>query len=248
MWKTTIAAAIVLGFAPTSQGEYLHILRNTWHTESGPTCLVTLSVQNDGPEDILLATWQLVCQIVPVGNSPTDAFFTSLPNYAPSNNFVFDDQFLGVFRESDSSSRTSFSAFSINQDGGVFVQPPDTNLLTFGITSPNATGTYNIVLTPPSKSETGSYWLDSNWGTHTFDARPSSESPDVIVATVVFSTVPELPSGFVLLSGAFPLIIWFACRNPLYLPKSLCCRRIRTVRVRTQPLPQSVGTRATRFS
>ena len=216
MWKFTISVAIVLGFVQTTHGEYLHILRNTWEPDSGSTCLVTLSVQNDGPQDILLASWQLICRIVPVGNSPTDAFFTDLSDYTPADKFVYHDQYLGVYRGSDTSDGTSFTAFSLNLNGGELVQPPDTNLLTFGITSPSALGTFDIVLTPPTDPETGSYWLDNNFAAHTFDSIPSLASSDVIVATVVFSAVPEPASSIVLLSGAFALLLWTACRKRSY--------------------------------
>lgn len=214
MWKSCIANIIVLCFAQVVCAERLQIVGKTWFAGSASSCSVILEVENNGPHDVLLGSWQLVCQIIPVGDSPTDAFFTGLTDYTPASDFVFGNKFFGVFRNPDNQLGTPFYAFSTDPNGGVDVQPPNTNLLLFDLTSPNAVGTFDIALAAFTEPDIGSYWSDNNGNAHTFDIAPPPGRPSEVVATVVFSDVPEPSTGFIMLLGMISSILfWFTRRR-----------------------------------
>lgn len=208
MWKTSVGTVVVLWLAQTAYGEPCRIVGET-RADSEISRFVTLKVENPGSEGISMSSWQLVCQIVPTVDSPKNAFFTKLSDYTPASYFVFGNQ-SGAYRGDDSPLGTAFWAFSASLSG-VEVQPPNTNLLQFSLTSPDAVGTFDIVLTPYAEPETGSFWIDSSGKLQPFDAGRS----DRVVATVVFSAIPEPPSGPMLLSGfaAFLVSAWGARRK-----------------------------------
>lgn len=213
MWKTSVGTVVILWFAQTAHGGPLQIIGETWQADSESSCSVTLKAASPGLEGVSLSCWQMVCQIVPTIGSPTNAFFTELPDYTPASHFVFGDQ-SSAYRGDESPSGTAFGAFSADPSGSVNVQPPNTNLLQFSLTSPNAVGTFDIVLAPYIEPEFGSFWIDSLGQAQPFSVVSPPGRPDGVVATVVFSAIPEPPNGIMLLAGLTALtLIWVARRK-----------------------------------
>lgn len=241
MQKTGIAVAIVLCLAQAVYSENLPNLQIVGEevkvAGSESSCWITLGIENTGTQNSLLS-WQVVLQIVPVGNAPSNAFFNDLPmpaDYTPIH-YVFDDSSFGIGRSDVTPHVTSFSDMVLN---GVEVPSSGKNLLRLNLTSPDAVGTYDIVLAPYSGPETGSYWLDNYWGAHAFDVAPPPERPDDVVATVVFSAIPEPPSGLMLLSGVVAMtLLGVVCRRHSPHTGPFCCR--------TRPV-KSFDVKANRF-
>lgn len=223
MWKIPIGIVVVLLLAQTAYAGPLQIVGETWQVGSESSCSVTLKVENQGSLDVLLSSWQLVCQIVPAIGSPKNAFFTDLSNYTPASYFVFGNQ-SSAYRGDASPLGTAFFAFSTDLSGSVDVQPSNTNLLQFSLTSPDAAGTFDIVLTPYADSELGSFWVDGSGELQPFDVKAPLGRSAGVVATLVFSAIPEPPSGLMLLSGvALLILIWVARRKPFHCEGSCCC-------------------------
>lgn len=239
MWKTGITAAFLSCFAQTAYSEYLRIVGQTWMAGSEPSCSITLEIENTGPPDVLLSGWQLVLQIVPVGDAPENASFAYLLDYTPTD-YVFGSQSFGISRSGASPTLTTFLDFSTAPDGAVHVQPPNNNLLQFSLISPDAVGTYDIVLAPCNEPDIGSHWLDSDWGAHAFDVAPPPERPDNVVATVVFSAIPEPPSSLMLVSGVVAMtLLGVVCRRHSPRVDQFCCWRIVGPHIRTRPVKLS---------
>jgi hypothetical protein len=218
MWKLLITTWVVSWLAQTACAEpILQIVGETWPADSETTCSVTLRVNSQGTEDVPLSLWQVVCQIVPSTDSPSSAFFTDLPesDYTPASHFVFQNESSGVFRSDESPLGTLFGAISLSA-GGETLQPSDTNLLHFSLTSPDAVGTFDIVLVPYTATDTGSFWSDANGTSRPFEVAPPPGRSPGVVATVVFSA-PEPSSGLTLLSGVGALILMGVGQRMLFL-------------------------------
>jgi hypothetical protein len=211
MWQSLIATLVFCYLAQIACAEpVLQILGETWQAEADTTCSLTVKVTNPGSDDVQLSGWQLVCHIVPSAGSPTNAFFTELPNadHTPTASFVFQAASTGVVRGGNESlPGTFFGAQSLAESGeGEAVHPDTFNLLHFNLTSPDATGTFDIVIQPCIGSDWDSCWIDSSLTVHPFEiTAPFGRSPSVI-ATVVFPA-PEPSSGLTLLSGAAAIIL-----------------------------------------
>ncbi len=208
MWKTGVAAAIVLCFAQTAWAGNLVIVGGpiTWIPSAEPSCQFVLGVDNTGASGPLIG-WQLRCEIVPALDAIGTVSFGAI-NAPP--NYVFGD----LYRATKTAASTSSMLVATDDitNGGdpfdlltepVTVLETGMGLLEVELTSFGAAGRFDVVVAV--ETETDSIWWSDTLVTTAFDINtPGWPSP--IVESVVFG-IPEPSDVVLLLSGVIVLAI-----------------------------------------
>lgn len=209
MWKSRIAAVILSCFAQAACAENLQLFPREaqWVSDPVPsyavTLAVTLGVENTGIDDDLVG-WQVLCQIVPVGEvSGTVSFaFGPWPAYYKPSYYVLPSS-NGIEPAEMTLLGQPFSDIATDPPS-VNVQGSDNNLLRLNLTSSDAVGRFDIVVVPYDEVQgTGSIWygVSSMYG---FDIVPES----CVMASLEFPHVPEPASVLILLSGMISLVLF----------------------------------------
>jgi hypothetical protein len=213
MWRTGVAAAIALCFAQATCAENLPnllIVGEEAAAGAESSCWVTLRIQNTGISD-RLSGWQLVCQVVPLGDASGTV---SITDFATPSEYVFSDGSWGIDSVYDPAFGDIFfdTAKSKSDDlpYGVEVPPSGKNLLQIKLISSDAVGSFGILVVPDDGTGTYSNWIspDPLPMPNNFDVAPVPGGPEGVVASVEFGSVPEPPGSLMLVSGAVAMMLF----------------------------------------
>lgn len=169
------------------------------------SCQITLGVENTSETAVLLTGWEVALRIVPTDNTTSTAFFSNLDTYTPEN-YVFSNGPVHRADLTDDAGEIQFLFYSdIHYLSGDEAVLGKANLLSFALTCPSDTGSFNVVLDTESPY---SYWMDTNFESHGFEVVSASELQNNVVASVEFASVPEPPNALILASASLAWGLW----------------------------------------